>query len=314
MKRKKVSTAILDNVYLASPCSMSWDAMTGDERKRACSGCGKNVFNLSDMTKSEAEKFLVDNGTSQCAIFFRRDDGSIMTDDCPRALRKIRNQCKLVVKVAVGLIAFLVALPAHAQKSVTNSKNDKDTTSSTKLIEVKPQLIHVEPTPRVALPGGMMIKMPDETKNITTPANERTKVTKVVRAKVKTVTNTTPDGKKFTEVKADDDGNVIRIINIPDKTIPKSPNALDSRVDAIPVERTPTDLQADDTHRLMDTRASDLYAKGKQSLKDGKYDMAEFYFEKALDSFDSQKNGDKGYRQLIESDLKNIRSLQQTAK
>ncbi|MBX9669491.1 MAG: hypothetical protein K2X93_17850 [Candidatus Obscuribacterales bacterium] len=312
MKRKKVTTAILNNVYLASPCSMSWDAMTGDERKRACSGCGKNVFNLSDMTKSEAEKFLVDNGTSQCAIFFRRDDGSIMTDDCPRALRKIRNQCRLVVKVAVGLIAFLVALPAQAQKSESNNKNSKDTTSSTKLFEVKPQLIHVEPTPRVALPGGMMIKMPDETKNVTPPVNERPKVTKVVRARVKTVTNTTPDGKKFTEVKADENGNVIRIINLPDKKIPRS--TTDARVGDLPVEQTLTELQADDAHRLMDTRASNFYASGKQALKDQKYDMAEFYFEKALECFDSQKNGDNSYRQLIESDLKNIKSLQQTAK
>ncbi len=313
MKRKKVSTALLDNVYLASPCSMSWDSMSGDDRKRACAGCGKNVFNLSDMSRSEAESFLAENGTSQCAIFFRREDGSIMTDDCPRALRKLRNQCKLVVKVATGLIAFLVALPAQAQKVESCKKQSKDTTSSIKLFEVQPKVNKVEDAPRVALPGGMMVRMPDLTPNVTAPVNQRPKVTKVVRAKVTTVTNTTPDGKKFTEVKPDSNGNVVRIISIPDKPVPEGAKLeKQPQLENVPVEQTLTELQADDAHRLMDTRASNLHAKGRQALKEGQYDMAEFYFEKALESFDSQKDGDKSYRQLIENDLKNIRSLKST--
>ncbi len=86
--------------------------MSGDDKVRACSGCNKNVFNISAMTRAEAEAFLAEYGASQCTKFYRRKDGSIMTDDCPRALRKLRDQCKVIARVAAGLIAFILSVPA----------------------------------------------------------------------------------------------------------------------------------------------------------------------------------------------------------
>lgn len=106
----KRATAVvgLDNIMVSSPCSMSWGSMSGDERVRACSGCNKNVYNLSDMTKREAESFLAQHGVSQCLRFYRRKDGTIMTDDCPVGLRGLRNRYRSFWKCVAGLYALIV--------------------------------------------------------------------------------------------------------------------------------------------------------------------------------------------------------------
>src|SRR5437867_538664 len=48
--------SVLDQIRIASPCSASWDAMEGGDRVRFCAHCQKNVYNLSDMSRREAEK------------------------------------------------------------------------------------------------------------------------------------------------------------------------------------------------------------------------------------------------------------------
>src|SRR4051794_34167957 len=47
---------ILDSVRIASPCTASWDAMTGDDQVRFCGQCEKNVYNLSGMAREDAER------------------------------------------------------------------------------------------------------------------------------------------------------------------------------------------------------------------------------------------------------------------
>ena len=95
--------SFLDKAMIVAPCSVSWDTMEGDERVRHCSGCSKNVYNLSDMNAGEAEIFLGQNGERPCLRFYRRPDGKIMTDNCPRALRALRNRMRKVVAIAAGV-------------------------------------------------------------------------------------------------------------------------------------------------------------------------------------------------------------------
>src|SRR5690348_11198318 len=53
--RKGRRLPLLDRIQIASPCEASWDAMNGDDRVRFCGLCEKNVYNLSAMTRDEAE-------------------------------------------------------------------------------------------------------------------------------------------------------------------------------------------------------------------------------------------------------------------
>lgn len=53
----------LSNLNIPTPCPQDWSAMAGDERRRFCSVCEKDVHNLSACTRDEAEALLASNPT-----------------------------------------------------------------------------------------------------------------------------------------------------------------------------------------------------------------------------------------------------------
>ena len=113
----------LESVFIAAPCNVSWDVMKGTETVRNCTDCSRKVFNLSDMTRSEAEEFLRVNGASQCVSFYRRKDGTIMTDDCPIGLRKVRNAARRMRNVAAVMLGTLVSTVAAFAQAADFSEN-----------------------------------------------------------------------------------------------------------------------------------------------------------------------------------------------
>ncbi|HET6647853.1 MAG TPA: hypothetical protein VFH01_11050, partial [Pyrinomonadaceae bacterium] len=82
----------LDRVRVASPCKADWAQMIGTDRVRFCGQCNLNVYNLSSMTKTEAESLIAGTEGRLCVRFYRRADGSILTQDCPVGLRAIRRR------------------------------------------------------------------------------------------------------------------------------------------------------------------------------------------------------------------------------
>ena len=86
-------------VRVATPCKARWDEMGGDERVRFCGECRKNVYNLSVMTRDEAEALVMDAESEPCVTFFQRSDGTVLTDDCPVGVASFRR------KVARGVAA-----------------------------------------------------------------------------------------------------------------------------------------------------------------------------------------------------------------
>jgi|HubBroStandDraft_6_1064221.scaffolds.fasta_scaffold58086_2 hypothetical protein len=106
---------LLDDVRVASPCTASWDAMSGDERARFCGECKKSVYNLSAMTRDEAERLLAEREGSICVRLYRRTDGTVITADCPVGLRKKRvRRAAISVAGAGALAATGYYLQAHA--------------------------------------------------------------------------------------------------------------------------------------------------------------------------------------------------------
>lgn len=78
-----VATRQLDEVQVASPCHVSWDNMIGTQRIRYCHQCRRNVYNLSAMGREEAETLVQGHEGRMCIRFFRRSDGTMLTQDCP---------------------------------------------------------------------------------------------------------------------------------------------------------------------------------------------------------------------------------------
>ncbi len=103
--------SILDGIRVASPCQASWDGMTGDDRRRACRACGKDVYNLSEMTTAEALALVSRPGPRPCVRFYRRSDGTVLTSDCPVGARATRKRW---VRRAAGLGLGLSVMSAVA--------------------------------------------------------------------------------------------------------------------------------------------------------------------------------------------------------
>ena len=94
---------VLDNIRVAAPCSASWDKMTGDDRVRACGDCQKNVYNLSSLTRDEAETLIREKEGKLCVRYFQRADGTILLKDCEIGVKRRRRRRWMAVGVAASL-------------------------------------------------------------------------------------------------------------------------------------------------------------------------------------------------------------------
>ena len=59
-----IATAQLEQLSIPLPCSVDWASMTGDEKVRFCRQCRQQVYNLSQMTRGEAEQLLTRNSVA----------------------------------------------------------------------------------------------------------------------------------------------------------------------------------------------------------------------------------------------------------
>jgi hypothetical protein len=99
----KTKLPVLPNIRVATPCSADWNAMTGDERIRACASCNKNVYNLSSMTREEAETLIMAHAGRLCVRYYQRNDGTILLKDCAIGIKQKRKRRVL----AAGVLALL---------------------------------------------------------------------------------------------------------------------------------------------------------------------------------------------------------------
>lgn len=102
----------LPTIAIASPCSVPWSEMRGDERARFCDRCQKQVFDLSAMTTDAVAELLRESTRTPCIRFYKRTDGRVMTADCPVGLRvRLWRLLRRRAAWAASLFAMLV-LPA----------------------------------------------------------------------------------------------------------------------------------------------------------------------------------------------------------
>ena len=111
--KARAKLPILDNIGIASPCRVDWNTMTGDERVRLCSQCDKNVYNLSGMTRDEAQALIVEKNGKLCVSYFQRGDGTILLADCTIGKAAARRR-KWIAAGAVALLAGGGAAARHA--------------------------------------------------------------------------------------------------------------------------------------------------------------------------------------------------------
>ncbi len=116
------TTPLLDAIEVKSPCTMSWDGMSGDDRVRHCRACRLDVYDLSGMTRQEAESLIRARQGRLCARFHRRPDGTIVTRDCGEVVGA-RRRWRLAAS-AVMLLGMATAAIAAARHGGGDAVDD----------------------------------------------------------------------------------------------------------------------------------------------------------------------------------------------
>src|SRR5437762_8235534 len=92
--------------------------MIGDERARFCGQCELNVYNLSAMSTLEAESLIARTEGRLCVRYYRRKDGSIITQDCAVGLRRLKQRAARIKRAVASLVVgFLAGLGFHGAAS-----------------------------------------------------------------------------------------------------------------------------------------------------------------------------------------------------
>jgi hypothetical protein len=120
--KQRAKLPVLPNIRVASPCPADWNQMTGDDRVRACAQCNKSVYNLSNMTRDEAEALIVAKEGKLCVRYFQRKDGTILMKDCVVGVAQKRKRRVIAAGAAAllaggGVLAYLRSRPVEQTRS-----------------------------------------------------------------------------------------------------------------------------------------------------------------------------------------------------
>ena len=92
--------------------------MDGDDRVRFCRECNRNVYNLTAMTEREAHRVVTEREGRLCVRFYQRQDGTVLTSDCPVGGKRSfllagARAAAAVAGVAAGVTALSACNPVE---------------------------------------------------------------------------------------------------------------------------------------------------------------------------------------------------------
>ena len=85
--------------------------MHGDARVRFCDECKLHVYNLSSLTRAQAENLVATHEGRLCVRYYQRADGTIITQDCGGGLRRAMQRTRRMVTAAATAILCGVLSP-----------------------------------------------------------------------------------------------------------------------------------------------------------------------------------------------------------
>jgi hypothetical protein len=145
----------LGHLGIASPCPADWNKMVGNERIRHCAECNLNVYNLSAMAELQVQELIQDrHGKRLCARFYRRADGTVLTQDCPWSLRALRRRAS---RIAAAMLAAMMSIGVAFGKN--NSQQPPRQTAANRQARAGVWITVVDP--QGALVGGAEVRLID---------------------------------------------------------------------------------------------------------------------------------------------------------
>ena len=111
----------LSELKVVVQCHETWASMNGTERVRHCSQCGRNVFNISNMTHSDAVDLVRRMEGRACVRYYQRQDGTILTRDC-----SVRDRVSLFVRLRLATICGVLGITMTTGCIGSTGSGDKD--------------------------------------------------------------------------------------------------------------------------------------------------------------------------------------------
>jgi len=135
----------LDDLIVAAPCDVAWENIDTDgsseDKVRSCQSCKLNVYNVKNMNAGEIQSLLQTDAAQNgrlCIQIYRRADGTLLTEDCPRGLARVRQLSTRLWSKAAACLAAIWALAsagsgqaALAQEQGQTPGQDQTQTQST---------------------------------------------------------------------------------------------------------------------------------------------------------------------------------------
>jgi hypothetical protein len=140
------SAVSLDVIDVAKPCPADWNEMRGDAQVRFCKHCSLHVYNLSSMSRADAERLVFEAEGRLCVRFFRRADGTVVTEDCGGGWRFAARKLGRFATTASGIVLAAVLAPLGLSKSLHAAPSNANPTST-------PPTVCEPPVPAHAIMG-----------------------------------------------------------------------------------------------------------------------------------------------------------------
>ena len=100
--------------------------MKGDDRSRRCDQCSLMVYNISDLTDSEVVDLIGKSEKERvCIRLRRRQDGSVITRDCPKGLAAYRKRAGKFVGTAFAAILGLFSAASAQRPPMNDSQGQR---------------------------------------------------------------------------------------------------------------------------------------------------------------------------------------------
>jgi len=130
------------DLRIASPCTESWNSMTGDERVRHCVKCKPNVFNLKEPKGDEIRPLLPKSEGKVCGRVYRRADGTVLTKDCPTGVAALRKKALGALTMAVALLLGVVGWRLGKSRECATGSNESwfDRVVTSRFVDAREEL------------------------------------------------------------------------------------------------------------------------------------------------------------------------------
>lgn len=143
---------------------------------RFCARCSLNVFNIREMTEQEVRALFMKADGRVCGRVFQRQDGTVLTRDCPTGVAKVRRKALAGLTLVASLVLAVIGFRfASARSCATNQGSTGEgwfaRVIESRFIDARETLretrtfgpIINELYPQVTMTAGAMIALPPST-------------------------------------------------------------------------------------------------------------------------------------------------------